>query len=106
MDHNDPYEWAEIIPVAGGVAKKLKMPITMDAEAVWAWSPDGKAILYARNDNGVGNVWSMPLEGGRPRKVTVFDTGLISALNVSSDGRLAMSRGQWLVDVVHIRNVR
>src|SRR5262249_44738194 len=85
VNHNDPYEWAETIPVAGGVAQRLKMPFTMREKGAWAWSPDGKAVLCVRNENGVGNVWSIPIEAGRPKKVTAFDSDLITTLDVAPD---------------------
>ena len=84
----------------------MKMPAAIDDVGAWAWSSDGKAIMYAQNEKGVGNIWSMPLDGERPKKLTAFDTDRIYAFDVAPDGRLAMSRGDYVTDVVHIRNVR
>jgi len=47
----------------------------------------------------------MPLDGKPPKKLTAFDTDRIYAFGVAPDGRMAMSRGDYLSDVVHIRNV-
>jgi Tol biopolymer transport system component len=106
VDRNDPYGWAQIIPIAGGVAKRLKMPFSIEGDAVWAWSPDGKAIMCERKENGVGNIWWIPLDGKPPKQLTAFDSDLIFAFDVAPDGRIAMSRGQWVGDVVHIGNVK
>jgi serine/threonine protein kinase/Tol biopolymer transport system component len=106
-DPKDPDDWALIIPVAGGVQKRLKMPAPIGEIAAWSWSADGKAILYARNEkNGVGNIWSMPLDGRAPKKLTAFNSEAIRAFGVSPDGRLALSRGTFVVDVVLIKNVK
>jgi len=104
-DHNDPYLWAQTVPIGGGPPKKLKMPIAVDDVDAWAWSPDGKALIYAKSENGVGNIWSTPLNRKLPKKLTAFDSDLIYAFGVSTDGRLALSRGGYLSDVVHLRNV-
>jgi len=106
LEPNDPYVWAEIVPLAAGVPRKLRMPVAINDVAAWAWSQDGKAILFVQNKNGVGNIWSMPLDGEPLKKVTAFESDLIPAFDVAPDGRLAMSRGVWVADVVHIRNVR
>jgi len=100
-----PYEWAQLVPLGGGTPKKLKMPVAVDDVDAWAWSPDGKALMYVQNEKGVGNIWSMPLDGKPPKKLTAFDTDRIYAFGVAPDGRMAMSRGDYLSDVVHIRNV-
>ncbi len=103
----DPYEWAAIVPIAGGEVKKLRMPIAADQTIRFRWAPDGKSILYSRNEGGVGNIWSVPLAGGAPRKITNFDTDqIIFAFDVSPDNRLVISRGNWISDVVLIKNVR
>ncbi len=103
----DPYEWAAIVPIEGGEVKKLRMPIPADQTIRFRWAPDGKSILYSRNEGGVGNIWSVPLAGGAPRKITNFDSDqIIFAFDVSPDNRLVISRGNWISDVVLIKNVR
>ena len=83
----------------------LKIPIpTVDPNPSWA--PDGKSILYVDVTNGVGNIWSAPLDGKPPRKLTAFDADQIFAFDVSPDNRLAISRGSVVRDVVLIKNVR
>jgi Tol biopolymer transport system component len=106
-DSKDLDEWAAIIPITGGDPKRIKMPVPAGEVYAWSWSADGKAILYARTEKkGVGNIWSMPLDGKAPKRLTAFDSGIIPAFGVSPDGRLALSRGSWVDDVVLIKNVR
>jgi tricorn protease-like protein len=62
--------------------------------------------MYALYEKGVGNIWSMPLDGKRPKKLTAFDADEIYAFDVAPDGRMAMSRGDEVSDIVHLRNVR
>jgi Tol biopolymer transport system component len=100
------YEWAAIIPAAGGDVRNVKMPIPAAEAVAFKWSADGKSILYARDENGVGNVWSAPLDGKAPRKITNFDSARIFAFDVSPDNRLVISRGHMVSDVVLIKNVR
>jgi serine/threonine protein kinase/Tol biopolymer transport system component len=106
-DPRDPDEWALVVPVAGGEPTRLKMPVLIGEIAAWSWSADGKAILYARNEkNGIGNIWSMTLDGKAPKKLTAFNSAAIRAFGASPEGRLALSRGGWVDDVVLIKNVR
>jgi Tol biopolymer transport system component len=105
-DSNHPYEWARIVSMTGGEPTKLKMPVALGDVTAWAWSSDGKAILYALSENGAGNIWSMPLDGRAPKKLTAFDSQGIFAFDVSADGRLAIARGAYVTDVVQIKNVK
>jgi serine/threonine protein kinase len=108
----DPYDWARIVPIAGGETTKLRMAVTAgevnpyQESYRYAWAPDGKSILYVHMENGVENIWSAPLDGKAPKKVTSFDSQSIFAFGVSRDNRLAVSRGTNVVDVVLIKNVR
>ncbi len=109
----DSYEWAAIIPLAGGEVKKVRMPVPASqfvGQGTWGafrWAADGKSILFRRNESGVENIWSVPLAGGAPRRITNFDSDqLIFAFDVSPENRLVISRGNWVSDVVLIKNVR
>ena len=106
----DSYEWAAIIPIAGGEVKKVRMPVPASqfgAFGAFRWAADGKSILYSRNESGVDNIWSVPLAGGAPRRITNFDSDqIIFAFDVSPENRLVISRGNWISDVVLIKNVK
>lgn len=102
----DPYTWATIIPIGGGEPARLRMPVAFGEVDGFTWAADGKSVLYGRNENGVGNIWSMPLGDKSPKKLTAFESDAIYAFGVSPDNRLAISRGNFLFDVVLIKNVR
>jgi Tol biopolymer transport system component len=95
-----------VVSTAGGDARRLKMPVSAGEVSAFTWAPDGKSILYARNDHGVGNIWSAPLDGKAPRKLTAFDSETIFAFGVSPDNRLVISRGSYVRDMVLIKNAR
>jgi Tol biopolymer transport system component len=110
----DPYEWAAIVPISGGPVRRVRMPFPAGEVGSYKWNadylrwaPDGRTVLFVRQDErGVGNIWSAPLDGGRPKRVTNFETDSIFAFDVSAEGRLLMSRGRLLRDVVLLKNVR
>jgi len=108
----DASNWASLIPVAGGEPKRLKLAVPVgevnpsDWLTTYVWAPNGKAILYARTENGVDNIWSLPLDGRAPKKLTSFDSESIFGFAMSPDNRLAMSRGVHMRDVVLIKNVK
>ncbi len=69
------------------------------------WSTDGAALLYAKSEAGASNIWSQPLSGGAPKRLTNFKTDQIFQFDLSRDGkRLAISRGAANRDVVMIRD--
>jgi Tol biopolymer transport system component len=103
-DAKDPLAWAAVVPVAGGNPQNLKMPVPDADVGAFIWAPDGKSILYALATNGVGNVWSVPLDGKPPRELTAFDSDQIFSFDVSPDNRLGISRGSAVRDVVLIKN--
>jgi len=109
----DSYEWAGIIPLAGGEVRKVRMPVPASqfvGQGAWGafrWAADGKSIFYARNEKGIGNIWSVPLAGGAPKRLTNFDSEqIIFAFDVSPENRLVISRGNWISDVVLIKRVK
>lgn len=102
----NPYDWATVVPATGGEPKRFKMPVPAGEVETFTWAPDGKSVLYARSENGLGNIWSAPLDGRPPKKLTAFDSELIFSFGVSPDNRLAISRGILVRDVVLIKNAR
>ena len=102
----NPYDWATVVPASGGEPKRFKMPVPSGEVDSFTCASDGKSILYARNERGIGNIWSTPLDGRPPKKLTSFESDLIFSFGVSPDNRLAISRGINVRDVVLISNVR
>jgi Tol biopolymer transport system component len=71
------------------------------------FTPDGQSITYVDNHDGTSNIWSVPTEGGMPRKLTNFTSQDIFDFAWSRDGKqLVLSRGMEYSDAVLIRNFR
>jgi len=94
-----------LIPFAGGPPVKL-LEIPPGVAASWGqpllWSPDGSAVTYVDQLNAVNNVWSQPIDGGKPTQLTDFKSDQIFSFNWSRDGKLVLSRGVSTSDVVMI----
>ena len=101
----NPNDWVMVVPIAGGNLQKLTMPVSVEEVDAVIWAPDGKSILFSQG-TGVGNIWSVSLDGKAPRKLTTFDSDRIFAFDVSPDNRLVISRGAYVRDVVLIKNPR
>jgi eukaryotic-like serine/threonine-protein kinase len=98
-----------ILPSEGGAPiKVLNNAVTLNRFYVLRWKPDGRAILYVDEKGGVGNIWSQPIDGGRPAQVTDFKTDVIFTFDLSRDGKsLAIVRGLGFTgDVVMMSLVR
>jgi len=114
LDPKRPQEWAAIIPVEGGPPRPISMPFSADSVGVniqWnlrylRWSPDSKSILFPVNQNGVDNIWSYAIAGGRARQITHFDSDGILAFDVDTKGRLVVIRGAMVRQAVLIRHAR
>jgi len=94
-----------IVPLEGaGEAQYAGIPASAGK---FRWSADGTAILYVKDEAGVSNVWSQPVAGGAPKKLTDFKSDRIFQFDVSRDGKLlALSRGSATNDVVLIRETK
>jgi len=95
-----------IVPIAGGPPEKvLELPQTSSLPPL-AWTPDGLAVSFINNINGVGNIWRQPVSGGPATPVTHFASGKIFNFQWSRDGRLILSRGTETIDAVLIKDFR
>jgi Tol biopolymer transport system component len=62
---------------------------------------NGRTLLYAISENGVGNLWAQPVEGGAGHKVTNFSSERIEYYQVSPDGKnILLTRYHTDSDVV------
>jgi Tol biopolymer transport system component len=106
-----------IIPFAGGdPVKLLDAPQSLEgtqgsagglAAGGLRWTHDGHALTYVATKGGVSNIWSLPLDGGKPVQLTDFRTDRIFWFDFSRDGKqLALSRGTETSDVILIRDFR
>ena len=104
-DPSDPASLA-IIPIGGGPpAKVFQLPETAIPPPL-AWTPDGRAVSFINDVNGVGNIWQQPVAGGPATPITHFASGRLFNFQWSRDGRLALSRGTETTDAILIRKFR
>jgi Tol biopolymer transport system component len=108
-DSGDALDWA-MMPLDGASMEKLNIPIAR-ADVVYRpptikWGADGKSVLYVNYENGIGNIWSVGLDGGHTKQLTDFKSDQIFSFDVSSDNRLVVSRGTTPVDLVLLEKVR
>ncbi len=95
----------EIVPVTGG-EPTITLESPKDATEI-DWALDGKSLVYAKDENRVSNLWSLPLDGGKARQLTNWTTEQIFGFAWSRDGKqLAVSRGHVSSDVLLIRDFR
>jgi eukaryotic-like serine/threonine-protein kinase len=91
-----------LLPFAGGepsVIEEMPFP-EFD---ILCWSPDSRALTYIVTRDGVSNIWSQSIDGGRPRQLTDFTTDRIFRYAWSRDGKhFACERGQSINDIVMI----
>ena len=71
------------------------------------WSPDGRSLVYLKDANNATNLWSLPLDGGKPRQLTDWQSDKIYWFAYARDGKqLAVARGRNSNDVVLIKDFR
>jgi Tol biopolymer transport system component/serine/threonine protein kinase len=91
------------MPIEGGEPTKVSYLV----DTPFGWSPDGKAVLYVDDRNGVSNLMSQTLDGHPPKQITNFTEGKIFNFTWSTDGKqLFLARGSVNSDVVLINNVK
>jgi eukaryotic-like serine/threonine-protein kinase len=65
------------------------------------FTPDGQALIYPINENGIDNLWLQPLDGSRGRQITNFTSDGIQNFEYSPDGKtLGVMRSHSESDVV------
>ena len=95
-----------IVPISGGKPVRVfPLPGTSISPPL-VWTPDGRAISFINEINGVGNVWQQPVAGGPSTPMTHFTDGRIFNFQWSPDGRLLLSRGTEIRDAVLFHNFR
>jgi Tol biopolymer transport system component len=97
-------KWGNAILILDGALLQRSFTLPYSASNdTHEWDPDGKSISYIDTRNGVSNIWSLPTNGGEPKQVTNFTSGLIFQYKWSKDGKyLTVARGQVTTDVVLI----
>ena len=90
---------------SGEVIRTLDWP---DGVNALYWSPDGQAIDYMAEREGLSNIWRLPVTGGKEQKLTDWQTpATIWYLAWSRDGRqLAVTRDSRKDQLILIQNFR
>jgi serine/threonine protein kinase len=85
--------------------KEAEHEIDQRASAPIQFTPDGKSLIYVVEEKGVDNLWTQPLRGASPNRMTHFNSERIENFAVAPDGaRLAIERGHWESDAVLLRD--
>jgi Tol biopolymer transport system component len=97
-----------ILPFEGGTPRKIfKALRTANRFAGIRWTADGRALTYVDSLNGYSNIWSQPLDGAPPKRLTDFKGDKALSFDWSPDGkRLVILRGAAVSSVVSIANFR
>jgi eukaryotic-like serine/threonine-protein kinase len=75
------------------------------SSGILQFTPDGKAVAYAVDDQDVGNIWLQPLDGSKGRQITHFTSASVSGFSWSPNGKsLLVSRSERVSDVILIRD--
>lgn len=103
-----PVNRIAVIPFEGGPdIKVFEIVASGTALAVLHWSNDGKSILYTVTSNNLTNIWSQPVDGGKPTQVTDFREMLMTGFSWSRDGKqLACTRGTLVRDAILVTDVK
>jgi Tol biopolymer transport system component/DNA-binding winged helix-turn-helix (wHTH) protein len=100
----DTYSKLAVLPFDGGEPVKVfdRSPTTF-VEAGIRWTPDGRALSFIDNRDGVSNVWLQPLDGSPPKQLTNFTSETIFRFAWSPDGKMFVAeRGTEIGDIVLI----
>ncbi len=78
--------WSELwlMDADGSDLRQLTSGMSSDTDPVF--SPDGSRLLFSSSRDGGGQLWTLPVAGGEPTKLTDWSPGLGSA-TWSPDGR-------------------
>jgi Tol biopolymer transport system component/DNA-binding winged helix-turn-helix (wHTH) protein len=95
-----------IIPANGGAPVKTFEPIPMQRWSYMRWLADSSALTLAGVQNGVANIYKLPLDGGALIPITNFKSDWIFRYAWSKDGKmLAVERGLPINDVILISDL-
>ncbi len=96
-----------VIPFAGGPPiRTFDFPQGASHGVQLRWTPDGQAVAYTVERDGVSNIWRQPIAGGQPVQLTDFKSDEIFDFGWSRDGsQLVCTRGLWATDVFMIKSI-
>ena len=90
----------ETFVVASATDGKIIRELAPRAPGRFRWDPSGRAIIAVQSERGVDNLWELPVDRSAKRQLTQFSEDTIFHFDVSRDGRLAISRGRGVRDVI------
>jgi eukaryotic-like serine/threonine-protein kinase len=95
----EPCASLAILPTAGGTPRVLPLN-----GCLYRWSPDGKSIVFVKDEGKKENLYSLPLDGKEATPITKFTDGSIANFAWSPDGaRIVLTHFQQTRDVVLMR---
>ena len=95
-----------VLPIEGGPPVRF-FDTSPSMRMNTVWMPDNRGIAYLDARDGTPNVWVQPLAGGRPTRLTGFQTDGVTAFDFSRDGRqLALTRTAETTGVVLIKDFK
>lgn len=100
----ETYSKFAVLPFDGGEPVKVfdRSPTTF-VEAGIRWTPDGRALSFIDNRDGVSNIWLQPLDGSPAKQLTNFTSETIFRFAWSPDGKMIVAeRGTETGDIVLI----
>lgn len=104
-DENRARKGIAIIPVQGGLPRKLVPEIPVRLFQRVEWISNGHALTYIKAVDGVSNIWSYSLESGSTQQLTNFREDQIFTYAWSPDNKqLAWQRGAEVNNVMTIVN--
>jgi serine/threonine protein kinase len=75
------------------------------ATGVLQFTPDGKALAFVIQDQGVDNIWVRPLDGSKGKLLTNFTSAAITEFSWSPNGKsLVVTRQDSTSDVILLRD--
>ena len=89
-----------------GTAPAQVFNVKLDLPGRIRWARDGRAITFVSRKDGERDIWSQPIDGGEPKRLTNFKSDQIFAFDWSADNLLVISHGKADSDVVLIRNTK
>jgi eukaryotic-like serine/threonine-protein kinase len=106
-EHNaPPQQKIALIPVNEGPNPSVRL-IDPDPRISYPpiFTPDGKNLLYAITENGIGNLWVQPVSDGRGHQITNFTSEQMGYYQLSPDGKsLLLHRRHTDRDIVLLRD--
>ncbi|HYJ45581.1 MAG TPA: protein kinase, partial [Pyrinomonadaceae bacterium] len=99
---NAPLQIEVINSEDGSLVKTLDISPNV---SILRWSPQGRTLNYVETSDGAANIWSLPLDGGKPTQLTNWKSDQFLKFEWSRDGKqLAVTRGTYTNDLVLIED--